>query len=1027
MPADFFHHPAHMNRPRQLFYPACLLVLFAAGLLLRYAGLTEPFQLHPDERPISNWMNKVHETGSLLPRVYAGGFFTLANATRKTLELTLAPALHRWAYFTRETDRYATPNANVFVFGRQFNVWLGALLLLLLAATARLITRSRAGALTAAALMAFAAFPIEHAHYLESDIAMLATLSVALALLARALSTRRLLDLALAAFASGFAAGTKFPLVLLLFPLLASIRIPPGTPTLPRKLATAAGLLTLALLFAAAGFATATPDVLHFSKFMEGLGEGGASVYAETSGILGPAAAEAHARQWMNAANMARFATSLRPGWLLLAALGLPLAFSRRLRPFWPVTLLFPTLFLAYIVFQAPWSRSQEFMAFIPNFCLWAALPIAALWRAPDASGKKLAALLLFAVAVLPTLHSGVAMSSQFAWEDTRRLANRSLTSWFPPHAPLGIELYADPAEKGVSSRVLGIGEYEAVVPRFFTSNQMNHVLLNTDTHGRGVHDPRTGKPFPPYAERLDALHQRGELLAAWGPLDSPAPQPSFRAPHLELWRLPTDLPLPPDDLGAALPRPSLVKDEGRVTFYPHDLPAGPRIALLLDKYPREIAIGGPGDLHAPVFLVLSTHERAATVHARGFGQTLRAFLGPHDATALPLQRPWWNPRWARYEHVVLRCEPGAPTLTYLPCFLRVAFTPLEAATLLLDEGHPQKAVDLLRQHHALESAGPFWQALANDPAARAPAEALLARWSSWLALPDADLPPLRAGSLSLSSWQDFARIRLTPLSSPILLPLSLPPDTPDAERCTPAFAQLLPVLGAPQRLAFQIGRSPDPFGGTNFSGQVFLDADSGAPLGAFDFVTLPDPSLPPQAWSCASTSFPRRLLLTFRSRSGGALAVQNAEFSWSWRDMLAVRAAQLRRALSPLPPVPPGAIRYGDWLLLRECRIEDGHLSATFEALQDSTPPFAAQIKVLKNHTWRSRSLAPLSPSGAPWNRGETRTIRLPLEPGFGPPQTALAIVTDVPYHSSLLPMADAPKKCPFPLLSQLLSPAAP
>ena len=1022
MPPDFFHHRADMNKPRQIFYSLGLLVLFAAGLLLRYAGLTEPFQLHPDERPISNWMNKVHETGSLLPRVYAGGFFTLANAARKTFEHTLAPAFHRWAYFTRQTDRYATPHANVFVFGRQFNAWLGALLILLAAATARRLTRSRAAAWTAAALMAFAAFPIEHAHYLESDIAMLATLSVALALLARALASRRILDLALAAFAAGFAAGTKFPLVLLLFPLLASIRIPPGTCGLPRKLAASAGLLALALLLAAAGFATATPDVLRFSDFMEGLGKGGASVYAETSGILGLAAADAHARQWMNAANMARFAASLRPGWLLLAALGLPLAFSRRLRPFWPVTLLFPALFLAYIIFQAPWSRSQEFMTLIPNFCLWAALPIAALWRAPDASGRKLLALLLAAAAVLPTLHSGVAMSSQFAWEDTRRLANRSLASWFPPHAPLGIELYADPAEKGVSSRVMGIGEYEAVDPRFFTSNQMSHVLLNTDTHGRGVHDPRTGTPFPAYAKRLDDLHQRGELLAAWGPLDSPAPQPTFRAPHLELWRLPSDLPLPLEDLGADLPRPSLVKDEGRVTFYRHDLPAGPRVALLLDKFPREIAIGGPGDLEDPVFLVLSTHERAATVRADGFGQTLRAILGPHDATALPLRRPWWNPRWARYERVVLRCEPGAPTLLYLPCFLRVAFSPLEAATLLLDEGHPQKAVDLLRQHHALDSAGPFWQALARDPAARAPAEALLARWSSWLALPDDAPPPLRAGPLSLSSWQDFARIRLTPLSSSTLLPLSLPPDSPDAERRTPALAQLLPVLGAPQRLDLHIGRSQDPFGGTNFSGHVYLDADSGAPLGSFDFADLPDPSTPPQSWSCDSTSFPRRLLLSFRSRSGGTLSVQNAEFTWSWRDMLALRAAQLRRALEPEPPAPPQSFRYGDWLLLRECRAEGNQISATFEALQDSTPPFAAQLKVLKNSKWRSRSLAPLDTPRAPWNRGETRTIRLPLDPAFGPDRTALAILTDVPYHSSLLPMADAPRKRPFPLLSEIL-----
>ena len=1010
-----------MNRSRKILYSVCLFALFAAGLLLRYAGQTEPFQLHPDERPISTWMNRMHETHSLLPRVYAGGFFVLADAARKTFEWTVASSLHRWAYFVRDTDQFTPSYENVFEFGRKFNAWLGALAILIAAGLARRVTRSRAGALTAAALMAVAAFPIEHAHYLESDIAMLATLAMALFLMARFLSTRRILDLALAAFATGFAAGTKFPLASLLVPLLASIRLPAGTTGIRRKLGRIAGRLLMTLLMAAAGFATASPDVLHFSEFMDGLAKGESSVYAETSGILGPAAAEPHSREWMNAANLVRFAKSMRPGWLLLAALGVPLCFSRRIRPFWPVTVLFPALFLWYIVFKAPWSRSQEFMVFLPSFCLWAALPVAALWGAPGSATKKTFAGILFCVAVLPAMHAGVAMSSQFAWEDTRRLVNRALTTWFPAHTRLGIELYVPPAEKQVSTRLVGIGEYESVDPQFFLSNQVDYVLLNTDTHGRGVLDPRTEKPFPAYAVRMDALQRQGQRLAAWGPLDSPAPQPTFRAPHLELWHRPADRIQAPEELGVELPRPTLVKDEGRVTFYRHDLRAGPRIAVLLDKYPREIAIGGPGDLDGPVFLVASTQERAATVRAKGFGQRRRAVLGPYDAAVLPMQRPWWNPRWARYERVVLQCEPGAPFLTYLPCFLRVAFDPIEAATLLLDEGHPQKAIALLRQQGALENAGPFWQALAGEPGATPDANALLGRWSSWLDLSESNPPPVRTAGMPLSAWQDFTRIRLTALDAPTPLYLSLPPEELNADRRTPALAQLLPVFGANQRFAMELGRKHDSFGGTNFTGSVFLDADNGATIGTFEFGDLPDSSMKPLPWSFASTSFPRRILLSFRSRSGGALVVGGAEFSWNWRDMLALRAAQLRQALHPEKPAPAD-VRYGDWLALRDCRLDGGHLSVTFEALHDFIPPLAAQIRILKNGKWRARTTVPLGKPGEVWRIGERRTVQLPMENGFGPDRTGIAIVTDVPCHASLLPMAGAPAKRPFPILAEHL-----
>ena len=1005
-------------KANKFVFAGALVAVLVAGLLLRCAGLKEPFGLHPDERPISQWMERMHEYHSLLPKCYAGGFFVLADATRNLFEWAIFAPLHRWHYFTRATDQFNPEPPDVFTFGRPFNAVLGTLVVWLAALFARRTSRSRAAALAAAALMAVAAYPVEHAHYLESDVAMLASVALALYLLVRAIEKKTLGSLAAAAFAVGFAAGTKFPMAILLAPLLASIRLRPAAADGPNRRRRLVLKIALALALALAGFVVASPDALHVATFVHGLRHGESSVYAETAGLLGAAAKEPHAREWMNAANMAHFARSLGAGWLLVAALGLPCCFLRRFRAAWPATLLFPLLHLWFIVFHAPWSRSQEFMVLIPNFCLWAALPVAMLWTAGrrPALGKA-AALALGAVALLPAARNGAAMASQFAWEDTRRLAARHLTTYFPASRVLGAELYTAPAEIGVATHAIGIGKYESAAPDFYRTNEIDYVLLNVDAHGRGVLDPRTRKLFSKYADRMDGLLQYGQRLAAFGSLASPAPQATFRAPCLELWSCPDARPQPHLDVGVELPRPTIVHDVARETWFRGQLRAGPRFSLLVDKHPREIAIGGPGDFAGPVFLVFRTHERAAALRARGFGRSARLDLGPFDSGVLALERPWWNPRWARFERVVVRAENEGPTLTYLPCFLRVAFTPLEAAALLLDDGHPGKAVALLREHAALETAGPFWQALAGQREARPAAETLLAQWDEWLARALDDPPPVLADGIRLESWQDFARIRLAELDPATRLPLF--PAEAGFHRSV-QWAQLLPVQGAPQRLSLLINRAADAFGRTNFSGPLYLDADANAALGQCDILDVPDIHAAPWRWDLAISNFPRQVACVFRAVSGGSLLLEDAQFLWTWRDMLAVRAAQLRRALAPAPVT--AAIRYGDWLALRSGRVENGQAVLEFEALQDDVPPFAVQLHVFQHRKWRPvGDPVPLPREPAPWPAGERRTVAAPLPPGVPPERIAVALATAVQWHSSLLPFAGASAKRPYPVLADL------
>lgn len=1006
-----------MTRSRLYLLGLCATLL--AGLFLRFAGLTEEFRLHPDERKIADWMDRYHNHIPM-PKVYPGGFFVLADAARKTYEWTVFKPLHRWAYFTRQTDQFNSGRPDPIRFGRPFNAALGTLGILLAALLARRVTRSRAGALLAAFLMAFAALPIEHAHYLETDIAMLVTLTLALFLLARAVEKRTAASLALAALAAGFAAGTKFPLALLLVPLLATAGLQPRPAALPRpRWPRRLGFLLLALLLGAAGFVLALPEARHLGHFLEGVRGGTESAYFQTSLLLGEHRGEPHAREWMNAANMVRFARTLGAGWLLAAALGLPLCLQRRWRPYWPVTLLFPAAFLWFIVFHAPWSRSQEFMTLVPDFCLWAALPVAALWnlRRWPRAGKGLA-LALVAAAALPAARMGTAVSSQFAWEDTRRLANRQLKIFYPADQDLGTERYTSPAEEWAAARAWDLDKIESVEPEFLRTNAIHYVLRNVDAHGRGILDPITGRLFPLYAARMEHFLRNGQRLAAWGALDSPAPQPAFRSPDLELWSRPADSPLPHEDIGVELPRPSLVQDEGRTTWFLGKLGAGPRFTLLLDKNPREIAIGGPGDFSGPVFLVVSTRERAAAVRAHGFGRTGRLDLPPYDAGVIPLQRPWWNPRWTRFEYVVVRTQASEPDITYLPCYLRIAFDPVEAATLLLDEGHPDKAVALLRAQNALASAGPFWQALAETPEARPAAAALLAKWDEWLARDPADPPALLSGGIRLDSWQDFARIRLVTLGTETNLHL-LQVDAESEFRQTAPLARILPVLNAPQRLDLALGRAPDAFGNTNFSGFVHLMADDRSEITRYDFLSLPDARTGDTNWSATLPSFPRSTVLSFRSRSGGAVRVENAEFTWNWRDMLAVRRAQLDRALAPRPA--PAPLRYGDWVALRSCRVDNGAAVLEFEALQDDVPPLGAQLRIRRHVKWLERTTVPLNREAAAWRAGERRTVRLPLLPGQKPDRTGIAVVTDLPWHAATVPLAGAPAKRPFPTLADI------
>ena len=983
---------------------ACILL---AGLALRFEGLAEGVRLHPDEVVVADWMDRMHETHRM-GRTYAGGFFVLASAARTAAERTLGAVRHRWEYFTRQSDEYAgrTDTAN---FGRACNAWMGALAALLWALALRRATGSRAAALAGGALMAFEPFSVEHAHYLETDVATLFALAVFLCSAVRFLQERRVWAWALAAFSAGFAAGTKYPMAILAVPLFASLRVPAAADRGRwAKAAWVAALAAAGAWLAWRGFLAATPDAADWEMFSAALRRAGARVYGETSGIVGEAWAEPFIRERMNLAALWRFAAgSAGIAWGVTAAAGLALAAGvRRWRRQWPVLLLFPAAYAGYVVLKAPWARSQEFLPLVPALAAWAALPVA--WaRGRPKRIWRLAGAALALAAVLPVARSGMEMASLFGWEDTRRLANRDLASWYPPDMPLAFEQYCNFADIGTCRTAVHLTKYAALgTGRESLEEFPPYFLLNEDFKGRGLVHPVTRRWFPDIAARDGNLRRNGILVGAWGALDSPAPRPTFRSPALGLWKVPEAMApdrKPPAELGVPLPRPARVLDPiarkgGRDTFFKGEPAVGARKAVLVDKRWRQVALGGPGRLgREGAWAVVVTRERGATVELRGFGRTRKVALAPYSAAAVPLRRPWWDFRRPRFERLAFRAEETDATLTWLPCFLEAAFSPLEAACILLDAGHPAQAAACLRGSGAPEADSPFWRALAGDRSAAGEARALLDGWRRVADDPGTRAEDHAAGGLPLDVWQDFARIRLVGLGTAPDIP------TPQSQGVgSRGFLDgVLPVEGVPQTLSFRIRA-----------------ADGGTPEGADVWSAEPRFAVVPGADGTARETrvFPAvlqpRLLA---SREGPAVRLEAAEYTWDWRDMLRKRVMQLETALEEMERTENVRFVCGDLLGVCGIRREGKELRVDLVPLRDGLPPLAFRWQENRKGRWRDRG-EPL-PLPVRTVRGEAFGVSVPVPEKASAGKWGLRLESAVEYHPGILPFS-APEGETLPCL---------
>lgn len=875
-----------------------LVLVFLTALTLRLGGAHWPL-LHPDETTIAGWLTDSLEHGYVEKRVYPNGFFVLAKPVWGLVS-KFDEWGHAWRYWTGEADAKSEPLGGRILFLRQFNAWLGALTCLLCYGLARRITQSRVAGLAAALLLAFSPEFIEHAHYAETDVAMMFTLTLALWLWARMVDLRTGASLLLAAAATGFAAGTKFTLfaLTLLIPLHAAV-FTPEWPRARRRPVRIGGWLAAGLLAGAAGFALSNVAVVQdLGWWLDGLRRGAASVYHETRVNMGLAFGDAWGMTVKHARLMATEWLGMGAGWTALAAVGLAMAWARPWRRHLLTLAVFPAVFAYYLLRAAPWIRPQEVMTLQPVLAVAAALALTGLWQAACRPGRWLrtAILAAAALAIAWTAVLGARRLSHFTWIEPRLAAMNWMARCLPVGRSMAHEKYTYPVYKAVDGELRGIGKIEQSSFGDLKEKGYDYVLRNDYAPGRGFRDPRTGKRFDVYQRQFDEFCRGTQLLRAWAPMGGTAScGGQFCSSHIQIRG--TLKPPPGPDLALPVFQPIWTADEGRETFFPVGQDLGCSMGIEVDKYPREIAIGGPLAPGEPVYLLLNTLERGTTVHVEQPGRNLTVTLKPYDVAVVPLNPMGVWPRLSEYHRMTLFTK-RVKYMNYVPCYARVVAGYRQLAAACLQLGRPDRAAEVPAFLDS-PTVGTYLVAVHEERWAEADrlrplAEEAAAVLADYLGGRRADVS---VGGIAAFYRGEFARCRLqAPLQ---VTELTVRPETAAAPTVTDGKWAATSILNLPLRLAAGSYRlcmniTPRKEKGT---GRIRVSDGTGRPIAVLDMDEIVrsggDVSIP---LTVGSESMP---VLKWSADTKAKLLLRDIELLWSEREALAAVADRIAAALA--------------------------------------------------------------------------------------------------------------------------------
>ncbi len=378
-------------------FAACAAVFFASWAW--FAGGGEwSLMFHPDEAKVAAWSKQAFESGYVTDRVYPGGWFQVARV-RAALARAALRAGAKWRGWRAQDGAVVAVDAATFhprngsgsaAASAPFSVRAGRDLNAFLAAAAAVAVFLSALALgsgaaeAALAAVAFCAQPliVEHVHYCETDIALVAFFALSCWLFCRFLASPRPLRAAAALFVAGFAVSCKYTLAPLLVwvPVAAALlarRERPGG----RRAARFVALLAAGLVAFAAGFLLGTPALVRDPAwFRASAAEISARTYAETAGILGPFAKTRWGGPALRAGSFLRSGAALGWGFWALAAAGAA-AWARRAPRRQALGIpLFLAVFLPWTLFGLPWFRAQEFLPVAVAAAVASSLAFRAAW-----------------------------------------------------------------------------------------------------------------------------------------------------------------------------------------------------------------------------------------------------------------------------------------------------------------------------------------------------------------------------------------------------------------------------------------------------------------------------------------------------------------------------------------------------------------------------------------------------------------------------------------------------------------------
>ncbi len=665
-----------------------VLLLFLSAFLIRTNGI-EWEKFHPDEIQISEWIKNSEGKISWCERVYPNGFFILIKPyiAIKHLLFTLS---QNWSNFLNPQNTTIAYNPDFIILGRWFNVWLGIILLLVFFIALLHNTNSLLSTIIATAFLAFHPIIIEHNRYAETDIAALFTLTVFLFLMLLSIKKKSKRYLYLACFTAGFAAGTKFILFLLLFIISFETFKYGYLKNSSRKFLNGIIQLLFGTFLFVIGLIASNPDIIiRPGWFFEGLSYEKWRVQHETITIFDESLSQGKYVVYLH--NLKKF-YEFTYRWNIPVVFLILFTYRqfKYLKPYFSILIIFPLAFMAYWIFLSPFVRSQEVIIILPFVAIFLAMAITLIWQERGIFSKSATAIVV-ALIISICIRDALLISKTFAWKDTRTLANEWLSLCAPKNVRWGAEQYARHALKNrlLSYIIDKIEKYDFSIA---ITNQMDYFIRAPFIGGRGIRNPFTTELYCYAAANYAHFATNTTLIAKWSLLTY-KPATTFVSPLLELYgckKLNSNILL-----NFEFPQPAAVLNINQqpvknVTFFKDTSKIGPAIALLIDKTPQTIGIGGPLNEGDDIYVVLTTMERNATIKVEGFGKYHYVTLAPYDVGIVQLKNDVSFFGKSPFQPITVYAE-TKKDISYIPVFLRIAFFPEQVYEICLEHRRPER------------------------------------------------------------------------------------------------------------------------------------------------------------------------------------------------------------------------------------------------------------------------------------------------------------------------------------------------